>query len=105
MDNIVSVERIKIKDIREVFRDLFSTSREENNEKELAKALEAVYKVQDSIGATKGILAAEKFLEKFSLKGMTKKAVNKLETIEVPVQISDNEIENNITEIEEDLEK
>lgn len=107
MDNMMSVERVKLRDIIAVIRDIFSTSKDVENDKLVNKKLQAVYEVEKEIGATKGIMSAEKFLEKYTSKSSRKKSIRKVEPMEVEfMEVSTksigDELENIIKTVEDE---
>lgn len=105
MDNMISVEKVQFKDIKEVIVNFFSTSKEEKDEKDIQKELERVYKVQEEIGATKGIKSAEIFVEKFALKSAEKKSVKKVNLEEIPNSVVNKKLQKDSLEIDEEFEK
>lgn len=108
MEEMVSVEKIKLKDIFVTIRDMFSTSDNIENDKVVNEKLKKVYEIQDEIGATRRIILSERFVQKFSIKPSKKKDIVTMRSEDTKKDIinrqQNKQILNNEEEIDE-LEK
>lgn len=104
MENMVSVEKIKLKDIFAIIRDMFSTLDNIEDDKRVNEKLKKVYEIQDEIGATKRIILAEKFVDKFAEKESKKKDITSVRSDDAKVNAAKREYNNQILDIQEKIE-
>ena len=104
MENMVSVEKIKVKDILATIRDFFSTSDSVENNKALNEKLQKVYEIEKEIGATKSINSAEKFVQLFASKVSKKKDIASVRSEDSKTATINKQHSNQILDMEEEID-
>lgn len=105
MEEMVSVEKIRLKDIFATIKDMFSTSDNIENDKLVNEKLKKVYEIQDEIGATRRIISSERFVQKFALKPSKKKDIVTMRSEDSKKDIINRHQRNQVLNIEEEIDE
>lgn len=106
MDNMVSVERVRIRDIFASFKDIILGAPNQESDKVIEDKLQKVYEVEKEIGASKNIESLVNRVTTYASKATKKRGLAKLTQKDIKSTDIKEQQEMEVEEIEEnDLEK
>ena len=106
--NITQVyEKVKIKDIFASLKEIFAGNKNDINQGILEQKLQEIYKVEFELGATDSISALEKDVENHTTtdRKIKSRKTSKMSTNIITTEIKNKEIEENISNHENNLDR